>query len=73
VRKSWSKASAGRVSVQVGDTAEDLATPARAELGPAGEGLTCRGHGSIDLGGLAAGDLPEHGAVDGGEVIEGVG
>ena len=58
---------------QVGDAAEDLAAPARAELGPAGEGFACRGDGGIDLGGLAAGDLPEHGAVDGGQVIEGVG
>jgi len=45
----------------------------RAELGPAGEGVACGGYGGVDLGGLTAGDLPEHGAVNGGEVVEGVG
>ena len=38
---------------EVSDTAEDLAAPDRAEFGPAGEGLACRGDGGIDLGSLA--------------------
>ena len=39
---------------------------------PGGEGLLRGGDGSISLGLTPPGHLPEHGAVDGGEVLEGV-
>ena len=58
---------------EVGDAAEDLPAALRPEGGPAGEGVAGGGNGGIDLGGTAAGDLAQEGAINRRKVGEGPG
>ena len=57
----------------VGNLVQDRAALLRAQLGPGREGGLGRGDCGIGFGATASADLRDHGAVDGGDRVEGVG